>query len=129
MFKPMDEAHIKDLYEAFAVLKSADEISMFMQDLCTPQELVAIAQRYQIAKLLSENCRYAEIVEKTGTSTATISRVKKCLVYGSGGYRHFPRGCYDRLRNIYDETCGYIYSVAERGGEPSVLQRYGARQQ
>ena len=86
MFKPMDEAHIKDLYEAFAVLKSADEISMFMQDLCTPQELVAIAQRYQIAKLLSENCRYAEIVEKTGTSTATISRVNRCLQYGDGGY-------------------------------------------
>ena len=49
MFKPMDEAPIRDLYEAFAVLKSADEIAMFMQDLCTPQELVAIAQRYQIA--------------------------------------------------------------------------------
>ena len=73
MFKPMDEAHIKDLYEAFAVLKSADEIAMFMQDLCTPQELVAIAQRYQIAKLLSEDCRYAEIVEKTGV----FDRLKK----------------------------------------------------
>ena len=87
MFKPMDEAHLKDLYEAFAVLKTADEIAMFMQDLCTPQELVAIAQRYQIAKLLSEDCRYAEIVEKTGTSTATISRVNRSLsMVSSGGY-------------------------------------------
>ena len=57
MFKPMDEANLKDLYEAFAVLQTPEEIAMFMQDLCTPQELVAIAQRYQIAKLLSEDYR------------------------------------------------------------------------
>ena len=87
MFKPMDAANLKDLYEAFAVLESAEEIEMFMQDLCTPQELVAIAQRYQIAKLLSEDCRYAEIVERTGTSTATISRVNRSLsMVSSGGY-------------------------------------------
>ena len=87
MFKPMDQAHLKDLYEAFAVLETPEEIAMFMQDLCTPQELVAIAQRYQIAKLLSEDCRYAEIVEKTGTSTATISRVNRSLsMVSSGGY-------------------------------------------
>ena len=101
MFKPMDEAHIKDLYEAFAVLKSADEIAMFMQDLCTPQELVAIAQRYQIAKLLSEDCRYAEIVEKTGTSTATISRVNRSLsMVSSGGYAIV----FDRLNQQKKDT-------------------------
>ena len=87
MFKPMDQAHLKDLYEAFAVLETPEEIAMFMQDLCTPQELVAIAQRYQIAKLLSEDRRYAEIVEMTGTSTATISRVNRSLsMVSSGGY-------------------------------------------
>ena len=87
MFKPMDEANLKDLYEAFSVLETAEEVSQFMQDLCTPQELVAIAQRYQIAKLLSENRRYAEIVEMTGTSTATISRVNRSLsMVSSGGY-------------------------------------------
>ena len=87
MFKPMDEANLKDLYEAFAVLNTPEEIAMFMQDLCTPQELVAIAQRYQIAKLLAEDCRYAEIVAKTGTSTATISRVNRSLSMVSyGGY-------------------------------------------
>lgn len=99
MFKPMDEAHLKDLYKAFSVLKSAEEISMFMQDLCTPQELVAIAQRYQIAKLLSEDCRYAEIVEKTGTSTATISRVNRSLsMVSSGGYAIV----FDRLKKPED---------------------------
>ena len=99
MFKPMDKANLKDLYEAFAVLKSAEEIEMFMQDLCTPQELVAIAQRYQIAKLLSENRRYAEIVEETGTSTATISRVNRSLsMVSSGGYAIV----FDRLKKQKD---------------------------
>ena len=87
MFKPMEQAHLSDLYEAFSVLETAEEVSCFMQDLCTPQELVAIAQRYQIAKLLSEDRRYAEIVEMTGTSTATISRVNRSLsMVSSGGY-------------------------------------------
>ena len=99
MFKPMDQAHLKDLYEAFAVLETPEEIAMFMQDLCTPQELVAIAQRYQIAKLLSEDCRYAEIVEKTGTSTATISRVNRSLsMVSSGGYAIM----FDRLKKQED---------------------------
>ncbi len=101
MFKPMDQAHLKDLYEAFAVLETPEEIAMFMQDLCTPQELVAIAQRYQIAKLLSENCRYAEIVEKTGTSTATISRVNRSLsMVSSGGYAIV----FDRLKKQEDKA-------------------------
>jgi TrpR-related protein YerC/YecD len=87
MFKPIDEKNLKDLYEAFSLLETAEEVSMFMQDLCTPQELVAIAQRYQIAKLLSEEHKYAEIVEMTGTSTATISRVNRSLsMVSSGGY-------------------------------------------
>ena len=87
MFKKLDESNLRDLYEAFAVLETPEEIQQFMMDLCTPQELVAIAQRYQIAKLLSEECRYAAIVEKTGTSTATISRVNRSLkMVSSGGY-------------------------------------------
>ena len=101
MFKPMDQAHLKDLYEAFAVLETPEEIAMFMQDLFTPQELVAIAQRYQIAKLLSEDCRYAEIVEKTGTSTATISRVNRSLsMVSSGGYAIV----FDRLKKQEDKA-------------------------
>ncbi|HBI85357.1 MAG TPA: TrpR-like protein, YerC/YecD [Ruminococcus sp.] len=101
MFKPMDEANLKDLYEAFSVLKTPEEVSLFMQDLCTPQELVAIAQRYQIAKLLSEDCRYAEIVSKTGTSTATISRVNRSLkMVSSGGYEIV----FDRLKAQQDSN-------------------------
>ena len=101
MFKPMDQTNLKDLYKAFSVLETAEEIEMFMQDLCTPQELVAIAQRYQIAKLLSEDCRYAEIVEKTGTSTATISRVNRSLsMVSSGGYAIV----FDRLKKQEDSA-------------------------
>ena len=100
MFKPMDEANLKDLYKAFSVLQSPEEVSLFLQDLCTPQELVAIAQRYQIAKLLSEDCRYAEIVQKTGTSTATISRVNRSLsMVSSGGYAIV----FDRLKGEQDQ--------------------------
>lgn len=87
MFKPLDEENIRALYEAFALLETPEEVSLFLQDLCTPQELVSIAQRYRIAKLLSEQKRYAEIVEMTGTSTATISRVNRSLnMVSSGGY-------------------------------------------
>ncbi|MCQ2418041.1 MAG: YerC/YecD family TrpR-related protein [Oscillospiraceae bacterium] len=97
MMKQMDKEQLKDLYEAFLVLESAEEVERFMQDLCTPQELMTIAQRYQIAKLLSEDCRYADIVEKTGTSTATISRVNRSLsMISSGGYEVV----FDRLKKL-----------------------------
>ncbi len=68
--------------------KHQNDHSPNLQDLCTPQELDAIAQRYQIAKLLSEDRRYADIVSETGTSTATISRVNRSLSsrVSSGGY-------------------------------------------
>lgn len=99
MFKSMDDANLRDLYEAFSVLETPEEVSKFMADLCTPQELDAIAQRYQIAKLLSEHHRYAEIVEMTGTSTATISRVNRSLsMVSSGGYEIV----FDRLKKKQD---------------------------
>lgn len=101
MFKPQDQANLQDLYEGFSVLETPEEVAKFMQDLCTPQELVAIAQRYQIAKLLAEDCRYAEIVAKTGTSTATISRVNRSLSMVSyGGYAIV----FDRLKEKNGES-------------------------
>jgi len=104
MYNPTDEKNLRDLFEAFAVLRTPEEIDMFMQDLCTSQELDAIAQRYQIAKLLSENRRYAEIVAITGTSTATISRVNRSLdprsKYTSGGYAIV----FDRLKKAKEEA-------------------------
>lgn len=76
------------LFKAILTLKSVDECYAFFEDLCTPQELKAISQRLHVAKLLTEDCVYNEIVKKTGASTATISRVNKTLNYqAAGGYK------------------------------------------
>ncbi|MDD5947336.1 MAG: YerC/YecD family TrpR-related protein [Oscillospiraceae bacterium] len=83
----LDPAGMDDLCEALLSLKTKEETSNFLRDLCTIQELKALSQRYQVAKLLHTSCRYAEIVEKTGASTATISRVNRSLAMdGTGGY-------------------------------------------
>lgn len=76
------------LYKALLTLKSEEELAAFLEDICTPQELKAIAQRLQVARLLDEKCVYKDIVKQTGASTATISRVNKTLNYqAAGGYR------------------------------------------
>ena len=67
-----------------AVLSLKDE--QHFEDICTITELKAMAQRLEVARMLDAGCIYEEIVEKTGASTATISRVKRCLVYGADGY-------------------------------------------
>ncbi len=86
-FKTINEDYMSDLYEAILCLKTKEEVALFLQDLCTPQERIAISQRYQIAKLLTEKHPYAEIMEKTSTSTATISRVNRSLrMATAGGY-------------------------------------------
>lgn len=87
MLNHLDASGMDDLYAAILSLETKEEAARFLRDLCTLQELKAISQRYQVAKLLHEQCRYAEIVEKTGASTATISRVNRSLgMDGAGGY-------------------------------------------
>ena len=76
-----------DLFRAVLRLESEEECYRFFEDLCTIKELQAISQRFQVAKLLDEHNTYSEIEEITGASTATISRVNRCLVYGADGYR------------------------------------------
>ncbi len=76
------------LYKAVLALKTEEECEAFFEDLCTPQELNAIAQRLHVAKLLTEGNVYNSIVEQTHASTATISRVNKTLNYqAAGGYK------------------------------------------
>lgn len=76
------------LFKAVLTLKTQEECAAFFEDLCTPQELRAISQRLHVAKLLTENHVYNEIVKQTGASTATISRVNKTLNYqAAGGYK------------------------------------------
>ena len=76
-----------ELFEAVLKLKSVDECYDFFVDLCTIAEIQSLSQRLAVAKLLKEKITYNEIVKETGASTATISRVKKCLEYGEGGYQ------------------------------------------
>jgi TrpR-related protein YerC/YecD len=81
------ENHLTEqLCEAIASLRSEKQIANFLEDACTISEFKALAQRFEVARLLDEGVKYEEIVERTGASTATISRVKRCLVYGKDGY-------------------------------------------
>ena len=74
------------LFKAVLELQNIDECYKFFEDIATITELKAISQRIQVAKMLKEKKVYTEIAEVTGASTATISRVNKCLNYGKGGY-------------------------------------------
>lgn len=74
------------LFNAILTLRTVDECYAFFDDLCTVPELKAMAQRYVVAKMLSDGEIYNEIVRETGASTATISRVNRSLNYGSDGY-------------------------------------------
>ena len=76
-----------ELYRAMMKLQTPEECYHFFEDLCTVSELKAMEQRYEVAKLLDEGMVYNEILEKTGASSATISRVNRCLNYGADGYR------------------------------------------
>jgi TrpR-related protein YerC/YecD len=76
-----------ELYEAILTLRTVEECVSFFTDLCTFTELQAMEQRYQVAVLLSHGKIYNDILDKTGASSATISRVNRSLRYGEGGYK------------------------------------------
>ena len=76
------------LYRAFLQLKTPEECYRFLQDVCSYSELSAMEQRYNIAELLADKCIYTEIMDKTGASSATISRVNRSLLNGAGGYEN-----------------------------------------
>lgn len=80
--KPRNE----DMYKAILSLKNLDECMRFFDDLCTVSELMAMEQRYHVAKCLDDGMIYNDILAETGASSATISRVNRSLQYGAGGY-------------------------------------------
>jgi TrpR-related protein YerC/YecD len=75
------------LFEGILLLETVEECYRFFEDLCTVSEVKSMAQRFQVATMLRAGNTYMEIYEKTGVSTATISRVNRSLAYGSDGYR------------------------------------------
>lgn len=77
---------VEELFKAILSLKTVDECYKFFGDACTIKEVLEIAQRLKAAKMLREGINYAVITKETGMSTATISRVNRCLEYGDGGY-------------------------------------------
>lgn len=77
---------VDKLFEAFLNLESIDECYAFFEDICTIKEIQDMSQRLEVATLLRKGLNYQDISAQTGVSTATISRVSKCLNYGSGGY-------------------------------------------
>lgn len=77
---------VDGLFDAILTLKTRDECYDFFEDLCTITEILAMAQRLEVAKLLSEDETYQEIAKETSASTATVSRVNRALKYGNDGY-------------------------------------------
>jgi len=86
MNKKIKTEAVDFLFEAILSLKDKEECYTFFEDVCTINELLSLSQRFEVAKMLREGRTYLEIAEKTGASTATISRVNRSLNYGNDGY-------------------------------------------
>ena len=103
----MNKQHKKprcdDMYRAILTLKTVEECKQFFDDLCTVTELQAMEQRYQVAQYLDSGLIYNDILEKTGASSATISRVNRSLQYGNGGYEIV----FARLRELAEKASIY----------------------
>lgn len=83
----LKDKFIDELFEAILLLETEEECYRFFEDIATVSELKSLAQRLAVAKMLEADMTYTTIAEETGASTATISRVKRCLKYGADGYR------------------------------------------
>ena len=87
MSKTVHTEAVKHLFEAVLQLENVEECYQFFEDVCTINELLSLSQRFEVAKMLTENKTYLEIAEQTGASTATISRVNRSLNYGNDEYQ------------------------------------------
>lgn len=86
MVKKLKSDPVDHLFDAILTLENKEECYAFFEDLCTVNELISLSQRYEVAAMLKDHKTYLEIAEKTGASTATISRVNRSLNYGNDGY-------------------------------------------
>lgn len=85
--KKLNDKTVDQLFESILTLKTVEECYLFFDDLCTVNEIQSLAQRLEVARMLRKGCTYNQIERETGASTATISRVKRCLNYGNDGYK------------------------------------------
>ena len=81
----------KALFRAILTLDSVEEAAAFFRDLCTRRELEDMSQRWAVVRLLDQGLPYREIAERTGSSTATVTRINQWLQHGTGGYRRMVR--------------------------------------
>lgn len=86
MNKKIKTEAVDSLFDAILTLKDRNECYAFFEDLCTVNELLSLSQRFEVASMLRDRKTYLDIAEKTGASTATISRVNRSLNYGNDGY-------------------------------------------
>ena len=86
MGKTIRTQSVEELFQAILTLKDEEECFRFFEDVCTVNEVLSIAQRFAVAKMLKENHTYLEVAQETGASTATISRVSRSLNYGNDSY-------------------------------------------
>ena len=84
--KKLHTEEVDTLCKAILSLETVEECYNFFEDICTVKEIIDIAQRLKAARMLKDGANYTQMAEATGMSTATISRVNKCLEYGNGGY-------------------------------------------
>lgn len=87
MNSKLKDEGMNELFRGILSLQTLEECYNFFEDLCTITELRAMEQRFEVARMLDGGRIYSDIVRETGASTATISRVNKCLTYGTDGYR------------------------------------------
>ena len=99
MNRKLKDEDMDILFRGILKLSTVEECYDFFEDLCTVQELKTLSQRLVVAKMLSEKCVYTDIVNETGASTATISRVNRSLQYGCDGYDKI----FDRIKEDADE--------------------------
>lgn len=99
MNKKLMGENLDSLFDAILSLETKEDCNCFFDDLCTISEIKSMCQRFEVARMLDKDIIYTEIAEKTGASSATISRVNRCLNYGSGGYRNVL----DKMRNREDK--------------------------
>lgn len=87
--KKITDDMLSELYSTLVSLQTADDVKTLFEDLCTYKEIEQMAQRITAARLLLEGNTYARVIERTDISSATLSRVSRCIQHGSGGYKKF----------------------------------------
>lgn len=87
--KKITDDMLSELYSTLASLQTTDDVKTLFEDLCTYKEIEQMAQRITAARLLLEGNTYARVIERTDISSATLSRVSRCIQHGSGGYKKF----------------------------------------